>query len=97
MDGSPRGGCGTKGKLSQSLMQRQWNRGFAGVRGREYTKANAAASKTTASNQRARAGGEMEVPAAANGAVVAALWEEAAKEHGSDVLVVGGWDSCLNT
>ena len=36
----------------------------------------------------------VEVPAAANGAVVAAPWEEAAKEHGSDVLVVGsdrGW------
>jgi hypothetical protein len=58
--------------------------------GREYTKANAAASKTTASNQRARAGGEMEVPTAANGAVVAAPWEEAVKEHGSNVLVVGG-------
>jgi hypothetical protein len=35
-------------------------------------------------------GGEMDMPTAANGAVVAALWEEAAEEHGSDVLVVGG-------
>jgi hypothetical protein len=30
----------------------------------------------------------MDVLTAANGAVVAAPWEEAAKEHGSDVLVV---------
>ena len=34
------------------------------------------------SDRRARAGGEMEVPTAANGAVVAAPWEEAAEEHG---------------
>ena len=60
------------------------------MRGGEYTKANTAASKTTASNQRARAGGEIEVPAAPNGAVVAAPWEAAAKEHGRDVLVVYG-------
>ena len=36
-------------------------------------------------------GGEMDMPTAANGAVVAAPWEEAAEEHGSDVLVVGWW------
>ena len=40
---------------------------------------------------RAMAGGEMDVPTAANTAVVAAPWEEAAEEHGSGsgVLVVG--------
>jgi len=32
----------------------------------------------------------MDVPTSANGAVVAAPWEEAAEEHGSDVLVVDG-------
>ena len=68
--------------------------------GREYTKANAAASKMTASNQRARAGGEMEVSTAANGAVVAAPWEEAAEEH----VMFWWWDGgrwkvvvCRNT
>jgi hypothetical protein len=42
-------------------------------------------------DRRAMAGGEMDVPTAANGAVVAAPWEEAAEEHESDVLVVGWW------
>jgi hypothetical protein len=37
------------------------------------------------------AGGEMDVPTAANRAVVAEPWEEEAEEHGSDVLVVGWW------
>ena len=45
------------------------------------------ASETTASDRRARAGGELNGVAEANGAELAALWEEAAKEHGGDVFV----------
>jgi hypothetical protein len=48
-------------------------------------------STMVALDRRAMAGGEMDVPTAANGAVVAAPWEEAAEEHGSDVLVAGWW------
>ena len=44
-----------------------------------------------ASDRMAMAGGEMDVPTEANGAVVAAMWEEVAEEHGSDVLVMGWW------
>jgi hypothetical protein len=40
--------------------------------------------------QQAKQQRQIKGQAAANGAVVAAPWEEAAKEHGSDVLVVGG-------
>jgi hypothetical protein len=46
------------------------------------------ASKTTASDRRARAGGEIDRLAEANGAVLATPWEDAAKEHGGDVF---GW------
>ena len=48
-------------------------------------------SKMVASDRMAMAGGEMDVPIEANGAVVAAMWEEVAEEHGSDVLAVGWW------
>jgi hypothetical protein len=43
-------------------------------------------SEMVALDRRAIASGEMDMPTAANGP-----WEEAAEEHGSDVLVVGWW------
>ena len=58
--------------------------------GERFTKADTVTSKMVVLDRRAMAGGEMDVPTAANGAVVVAPWEEAAEEHGSDVLVVGG-------
>ena len=42
-----------------------------------------------ASDLGARAGGEIDGLAEANGAVLATLWEEATEEHGGDVF--GGW------
>ena len=59
--------------------------------GEIFTKADTVTSEMVVSDQRAMAGGERDVPTAANGAVEAALWEEVAEEHGSDVLVVGWW------
>ena len=59
--------------------------------GERFAKADTVTSKIVASDRRVMAGGEMYVSTAANGAVVAAPWEEAAEEHGSDVLVVGWW------
>ena len=46
------------------------------------------ASKTTASDRRARAGGEIDGLADANGAVFATPREEVAEEHGDDVFWV---------
>ena len=57
--------------------------------GERLAKADTVTSKMVASDRRAMAGGEMDVPTAANRAVVAEPWEEEAEEHGSDVLVVG--------
>jgi hypothetical protein len=68
--------------------RRRWSRGHAGRRVSEFAKANAAASKTTASDRRARGGGEIDTLAEASGAVLAAKWGEAAEEHGGDVF---GW------
>jgi hypothetical protein len=59
--------------------------------GEIFTKADTVTSEMVVSDHRALAGGERDVPTAANGAVEAALWEEVAEEHGSDVLVVGWW------
>ena len=46
------------------------------------------ASETTASDRRARGGGEIDGLAEANGAVLATPREEATEEHGGDVF---GW------
>ena len=51
-------------------------------------------SKMTTSDRRARAGGEIDGLAGANGAVLATPGEEASEEHGSDVfwVVAAGGD-----
>jgi hypothetical protein len=59
--------------------------------GERFAKVDTVTSEMVASDRRAMAGNEMYVPTAANKAVVATSCEEAAEEHGSDVLVVGGW------
>ncbi len=46
---------------------------------------NVAASKTTASDRRARGGGVIDTLAESNGAVLASQWGEAAEEHGGGV------------
>lgn len=58
--------------------------------GREYAKPNAAASKTAASDCRARPGGELKALAEGNGAVSATPREEASDGHGGDVFCVVG-------
>ncbi len=68
----------------RSRRKQRWSRGHAGQR--EFTKGNIAASKTTASDRRARGGGVIDTLAESNGAVLASQWEEAAKEHGRGVL-----------
>ena len=61
----------------------------------EFAKANAAASETTASDRRARGGGEIDTLAEASGAVLAAQWGEAAEEHGGGVGGDGGLVTCV--
>ena len=61
---------------------------IAGWRGSDYAKPNAAASKTTASDRRARGDGGIDTLTEANRSVLAAQCGEAAKEHGGDVF---GW------
>ena len=52
----------------------------AAVGGERFAKADTVTSEMVASDRRAMAGSEMDVPTEANGAVVAAPWEEAAEE-----------------
>ena len=73
----------------RSRRKQRWSRGHAGQRGREFMKGNIVASKTTASDRKARGGGVIDTLAEANGSVLAAQWGEAAEEHGGDV--VGVW------
>ena len=80
--------CDVGERCRSRRKRRRWSRGHAGRRVSEFAKANAAASETTASDRRARGGGEIDTLAEASGAVLAAKWGEAAEEHGGDVF---GW------